>query len=44
MWWIFEKEFGASILKALQVLVDLALFFQEHCCGRLEMYEFCNRY
>jgi len=32
---VVEKEFGAGILEALQVLVDLALFFQKHICGRL---------
>ena len=32
---ILEKKLGGRILEALQVLVDLALFFQEHGCGRL---------
>jgi hypothetical protein len=33
VWWVFEKEVGRRILEALQVLVDLALFFQKHFAG-----------
>lgn len=35
VWRVFEKEVGRRILEALEILVDLALVFQKHGCGRL---------
>lgn len=36
MWRVLQKEVRGRIFEALELLVDLALVFQEHSCGRLE--------
>jgi hypothetical protein len=36
VWRVLKKEVGRCILKPLEILVDLALVFQKHGCGRLE--------
>jgi len=35
VWRVFEKALCNGVLKALKILVDLALFVQKHACGRL---------
>jgi hypothetical protein len=32
---VLEETLGDGVLESLQVLVELALVFQEHGCGRL---------